>query len=90
VKDQADELTVEVCLPRDHVGPVGGLGDIVPKGTWVPGWMRRSDWRDGAHGRTKLMVRYSVTHRGTAYDYLAEFDENHIRLIQARPSASRP
>ena len=90
MSDHSEDLDVEVCLPRDHVGPVGGLDDIVPMGTWVPGCIRRSDWRDGIDGPWQAVVRYSVTHRGTVFNYLAAFDQDHIRLVRDKPSASHP
>jgi hypothetical protein len=73
---EQDELDVEVRLTRDHTGP-GDYGDTVPAGTWVTGWMRRSDWRR-RDGRWEALVRYSVTHRGTSFNYMATFDQDDI------------
>ena len=76
---EPNEPDVEVRLPRDHHDPLGA-GAIVPAGTWVPGWMRRSDWRRG-DGRCEVLVRYCVTHAGTTFNYLATFEEDDVRQI---------
>src|SRR4051794_35935890 len=80
---EPDQPDVEVRLQRDHHDP-SGLGATVDAGTWVPGWMRRRDWHRRDDGRWDVLVLYSVTHAGRAFDYLATFHQDDVRGVLPR------
>jgi hypothetical protein len=47
-------------------------------GAWLDA---RSDWRRSDDGRWEVLVRYSVTHANTTFNYLATFDVDDVRRV---------
>jgi allantoicase len=76
--NRLDDIAVQVRLTRDHQA-TNGVGETVPAGTWVDGWLDPDTRRHTAAGRGEYLLRYTVRRDGHNHNHLAHFEQDHIR-----------
>ena len=76
--NRLEDIPVRVRLNQDHQA-TNDVGDVVPAGTWVDGWLDPDTHRHAPTGRWEYLVRYTVHLDGYAHQHLAHFDQDDIR-----------
>jgi allantoicase len=82
--NRLDDIAVQVRLTRDHQA-TNGVGETVPAGTWVDGWLDPDTRRHTSAGRWEYLVRYTVHRDGHSHSHLAHFDAADIRREPSTP-----